>query len=131
MSTDVELARAAQQGDSTSLGLLLERHRHALHALALGIPRQGPDAEDADQETCLIALGSIEHLHRPEAVGPWRRGIARNASRRRITRRGPDVSLADAEYLADPGALMAGAEELIDRRALRDWMWTAFAVPAK
>jgi RNA polymerase sigma-70 factor (ECF subfamily) len=34
MPSDAELARAAQSGDSVSLGILLERHRAPLYALA-------------------------------------------------------------------------------------------------
>ena len=34
---DATLARAAQAGDATSLGLLFERHRARLHAVAVGM----------------------------------------------------------------------------------------------
>ena len=69
MLSEVELARAAQNGDATSLGLLLERHRAALYALALRILGRGPEAQDAVQDAFVVALSSIERLREPEAVG--------------------------------------------------------------
>ncbi len=41
MLGDAELVRAAQRGDAASLGLLLERHRAPLYALALRILGHG------------------------------------------------------------------------------------------
>src|SRR5215204_4904793 len=61
--SDVELARAAQNGDAASLGALLERHDPPLYALALRILGRGPEAQDAVQDAFLIALSS----HRPAA----------------------------------------------------------------
>jgi len=40
--SDAELVRAAQRGDATSLGILLERHRTPLYGLALQILGRGP-----------------------------------------------------------------------------------------
>ena len=57
---DAELARAAQGGDAASLGILLERHRAPLHALALRFLGHGPDVQDAVQEAFLIALRTID-----------------------------------------------------------------------
>jgi Sigma-70 region 2 len=57
--SDAELARAAQGGDATSLGILLERHRAPLYAVALRMLGHGPHAEDAIQDAFLIALRSI------------------------------------------------------------------------
>src|ERR687886_1720188 len=85
--SDVELARAAQNGDAASVGVLLERHRAALYALALRILGRGPEAQDAVQETFLIALNSIDRLREPEAVGGWGRGILRNVCLRGVRER--------------------------------------------
>jgi hypothetical protein len=40
--SDAELVRTAQRGDATSLGILLERHRAPLRALALRFLGHGP-----------------------------------------------------------------------------------------
>jgi hypothetical protein len=40
--SDAQLARAAQSGDAANLGVLLERHRAPLYALALRFLGYGP-----------------------------------------------------------------------------------------
>src|SRR4051794_13943778 len=69
---DAELVRAAQNGDATSLGLLLERHRAALYALALRFLGRRPEAQEADQSTFLIALniGRNDRNRRPSCQWP-------------------------------------------------------------
>jgi DNA-directed RNA polymerase specialized sigma24 family protein len=57
--SDAELVRTAQGGDAASLGILLERHRAPLYALALRFLGYGPDAQDAVQDAFLIALRAI------------------------------------------------------------------------
>jgi RNA polymerase sigma-70 factor, ECF subfamily len=82
--SDAELVRMAQGGDVTSLGTLLERHRAPLHALALRMLGHAPQAQDAVQDTFLIALRNIERLREPEAVGGWLRAVLRNVCLERI-----------------------------------------------
>jgi RNA polymerase sigma-70 factor (ECF subfamily) len=55
MLSDADLVRAAQGGDATSLGLLLERYRAALYGQALGILGYGPQAEDAVHDAFVVA----------------------------------------------------------------------------
>ena len=66
---DAELVRAAQSGDATGLGFVLERHQTSLYAIALRILGRGPEAQDAVQTTFLINLNDIGSLREPEAVG--------------------------------------------------------------
>lgn len=82
--SDVELIRAAQRSDAVSLGILLERHRALLHALALRMLGREPQAQDAVQDVFVIAVSSIERLREPEAVGAWLRGILRNVCLMRL-----------------------------------------------
>ncbi len=125
--SDVQLVRAAQGGDVTSLGILLERHRAPLHALALRMLGHAPQAQDAVQDAFLIALRNIERLREPEAVGGWLRAILRNVCLERI-RQGPGEILFD-ELTGQPERepYEPSAEEAIDRLALRDWVWTALS----
>ena len=68
---DAALVRAAQAGDIAGLGALLERHRSRLHAIAVSILGHGPQAEDAVQDTFLIALRRIGELRDPAAARAW------------------------------------------------------------
>jgi RNA polymerase sigma factor (sigma-70 family) len=122
---DAELVRAAQNSDAASLGILLERYRVALYALALRILGHGPQAQDAVQDTFLIALGNIDRLREPEAVGGWLRGILRNVCLRRLRERRGKVLFEERPQRVEERSFESSAEEAIDRLALREWVWAA------
>ena len=121
---DAALTRAAQAGDVTALGLLLQEQHAGMRAVALSILGPGPDAEDALQEAALMALRSIGDVREPQAVGAWLRTIVRNRCR--------DM-LRDARWLTpiDECELLPGVdsgadpERLLESHAMRDWLWTA------
>ncbi len=126
MLSDAELARAAQSGDAASFGILLERHRAPLYALALRFLGHGPDAQDAVQDAFLIALRMIDRLRKPEAVGGWLRGILRNVCLRRLReRRQGEIPFDELPRRVEPGFLESSVEEAIDRLAMREWVWSA------
>ena len=124
--SDADLVRMAQRGDAASLGVLLERHRAPLNALALGLLGHGPDAQDAVQDAYLNALRKIGQLKEPEAAGAWLRAIVRNVCLSRLRERRDGVPLAElveSQDLKEPRE--SSAEEYIDHLALREWVWTA------
>ncbi len=127
MQSDAELVRAAQRGDSTSLGLLLERYRAPLYGLALQLLGRRADAQDAVHDTFLVALCKLDQVREPAAVGGWLHMVLRNACRIRL-RAGCREALFDEfpPYL-EARSPEPSAEERIDRLALRDWVWTALA----
>ena len=98
--SDRDLARAAQGGVAAALGLLFERHRARLYAHALQHLGHGPDAQDAVQDTFVIAIRRIGGL--------------------RGTRDVPMAAFPD-----EAGPSDETPEAAIDALALRDWMWTA------
>ena len=124
MLSDAELVRTAQGGDATSLGILLERHRAPLHALALRFLGHGCDAQDAVQDAFLIALRTVDRLREPEAVGWWLRGILRNVCLRRLRERKQGEILFGEELprRVEWGFLESSVEEAIDRMAMREWV---------
>ncbi len=125
--SDAELVRATQNGDAASLGILLKRHRGSLHALALRILGRSPEAQDAVQDTFLIALREIEQVRDPEAVGGWLRTVLRNVCLRKL-RKGREVLLLDEpSWRLEREPSEPSAEEAVDRLALREWVWTALA----
>ncbi len=121
---DADLVRAAREGDPAGLGVLLERHRSRLHAVAVGMLGHGPQAEDAVQDAFVIALRRIGELREPSAARAWLTAIAVNVCRARLRR--PSIEVA----AADPGEARAvptlrPVEEAVERAALRDWVWAA------
>jgi RNA polymerase sigma factor (sigma-70 family) len=115
---DVELVRAAQSGEVAAVGVLIERHRAAMRAVALSVLGYGPEAEDAVQDASLIALRRIGDVRQAESVGAWLRMIVRNVCRARLR------SAVSMTPFPELGAA-EGPEEIIDRHAMRDWLWRA------
>jgi RNA polymerase sigma factor (sigma-70 family) len=123
--SDEELARAAQGGDVVSLGILLERHRAPLYALALRVLGHRPQqAQDVVQDVFVVALSTIEGLREPKAVGGWLRAILRNVCLMQLREHRGEVPFDElpAGHGKDPES---SAEESIDRLAMREWVWTA------
>jgi RNA polymerase sigma factor (sigma-70 family) len=121
--SDAELVRAAWSGDATALGSLLARHRAGMRAVALSLLGYGPDADDAVQDACLVALGHVGDLRDPDAVGPWLRTVVRNACLMRL-RQSRTVPLDGPTVLTLP-TREPGPDEVVERQALRDWVWHA------
>jgi RNA polymerase sigma-70 factor, ECF subfamily len=120
--SDAALVRAAQAGDTAGLGALLERHRARLHAIAVSVVGHGPAAEDAVQETFLIALRRIGDLRDPAAARAWLAAILVNVCRGELRRPSARVEAGVPSWeLAGPDT----ASRAIEDGALRDWVWTA------
>jgi RNA polymerase sigma factor (sigma-70 family) len=123
LAADLLLVRDAQAGDVAALGVLLERHRPAMLAVALGVLGRPSDAEDAVQDATLTALGRIQDLRDPGAIGPWLKMIVRNCCRMHVRANLP-VPVGDplpASRLAE----MADPALLLEDHAARDWVWHA------
>jgi RNA polymerase sigma-70 factor (ECF subfamily) len=92
-----------------------------MQAVALSLLGYSPDAQDAVQDAMLVALQRLDDLRDPSAAGAWFRAVARNACRMRLRAARPT-------FASDPldATIVSGEpspEELLDRHALRDWVW--------
>lgn len=123
LPSDADLARAAQAGDAASVGALLSRHQARLLAVALTMLREPADAEDAVQESAVIALTRIGDLRDPAAVGPWLRAIVRSCCLMRLRAR-PPLPADDIEAIARPDASLDPAR-ILEQHATSDWVWHA------
>ena len=119
---DATLVRAAQAGDATGLGVLLERHRARLHAVAVGMLGHGPDAEDAVQDAFLIALKRITELREPAAARGWLLAVVVNVCRAQLRRPAHEQPVDEP---VEPGGALDTVAQSVERSALRDWIWTA------
>jgi RNA polymerase sigma-70 factor (ECF subfamily) len=127
MLSEIELVRAAQDGDVASLGILLERHRAPLHATALRLLGHGEEAKDAVQDAFLIALRTIDQVRDPEAIGGWLRTVLRNVCLRNL-KKSKEVMVPDeSAWPLEQQFMESSVEEIIDGLALRDWVWTALS----
>lgn len=123
LPSDADLARAAQAGDAASVGALLSRHQARLLGVALTMLREPADAEDAVQESAVIALIRIGDLRDPAAVGPWLRAIVRSCCLMRLRAR-PPLPAGDIEAIARPDASLDPAR-ILEQHATSDWVWHA------
>lgn len=114
---DAALTRAAQAGEVTALGLLLERHRAGMRAVALSILGPGPDVDDVVQDAAVTALRRVGDVRDPAAVGAWLRMIVRNASRSLLRSSVPAQPIDDLHLPATD----AGPERWLEQHAMRDW----------
>jgi RNA polymerase sigma-70 factor (ECF subfamily) len=124
-STDEDLTRRAQAGETAALGLLLARHQAPMRAVAMSVLGYGPDAEDAVQDAALTALRRIGDVRDPAAVGAWLRAIVRNASRMRLRDTRETPGLDGLDHLRLPDHEASHPEEFIEQHAMRDWIWDA------
>ena len=79
--TDEQLVRKALQGDGRAFEALVRRHMKSAYAVALSELADGRDAEDAVQDSFILALERLEDCRDPAAFGPWMRQIVRNRAR--------------------------------------------------
>jgi RNA polymerase sigma-70 factor (ECF subfamily) len=122
-TAELLLVRDAQAGDMAALGVLLDRYRPAMLAVALGVLGRPSDAEDAVQDAMLTALGRIQDLRDPGAAGPWLKMIVRNCCRMHVR---ANLPVPVADQLPVPRlAEAADPALLLEDHAARDWVWHA------
>ena len=122
-AAEFQLVSDAQAGDVAALSALLERYRPAMLAVALSVLGRPSDAEDAVQDAMLAALGRIEDLRDPGAIGPWLKMIVRNCCRMHVRASLP-VPVAEPLPVSRP-AEAADPAVLLEDHAARDWVWHA------
>ena len=85
-SSEGELVRLALKGDERAFGSLVERYQRAAYAVAYSVTGRHEDAEDAAQESFLVALRRLEECRNPDRFGGWLMTIVRNRSKNLIRR---------------------------------------------
>jgi RNA polymerase sigma-70 factor (ECF subfamily) len=76
--SDSDLVRRARKGDEIAFGWLVERYQRPAYAVALSVTGRHEDAEDAAQESFLVALDRLDECRSPERFGGWLMTIVRN-----------------------------------------------------
>jgi RNA polymerase sigma-70 factor (ECF subfamily) len=99
---DQELLEAAQNGDESAFGRLIDAHRSELHAHCYRMLGSTHDAEDALQDAMLRAWRGLPRFEGRSAVRSWLYRIATNACLDIIARRPKRVLPVDYGPPADP-----------------------------
>ncbi len=134
----VDLVRAAQAGNRDAFGVLFQRYRAGIVALAMQRVRNADEADELAQDVFVQALQKIDQLRVPEAFGGWLRRIVHRMAINRMTRHvaatacdpsvleatcysrydSPDDGAIDREEAADVRAAVARLGQL-DRQTLQ------------
>ena len=83
---DSELVLRARRGEELALSMLIDRYQKSAYALALSVTGRHEDAQDAAQESFLVALDRLDECRDPGKFGGWLMTIVRNRSRNLIRR---------------------------------------------
>ncbi len=83
---DGELVQRARRGDERAFGLLVQKYGRAAYAVAYSVTGRREEAEDAAQESFLVALQRLEECRSPERFAGWLMTIVRNRSRNLVRR---------------------------------------------
>lgn len=116
VQTEVELIRAARQGDSSAFAELLRPQYQAAFRVAYGLLHDIAEAEDAVQEAAFKAWRRLGNLREGASLRPWFLAIVANQCRTVTRNRWWSVVKAEAPERQGPPADIAAAVDL--RRAL-------------
>ena len=121
---DKELVGRARRGDTEAFGALVGRYMRAAYAVALSVTRKHEDAEDAAQESFLVALERLDECRSPERFAGWLMTIVRNRSRNLLRRE----ALRDSDPVPETASHRGPAPDRVtERRELRGRLMDALA----
>lgn len=112
-NSDAELLAAHVAGDPEAFGVLVERHRDRLWAVALQTMRSREDAADALQDAYLSAFRRAGTFRGDAAVTTWLHRVVVNACLDRIRRNQVRAAVAlpeDVDRVAELGAVDDGQD---------------------
>jgi RNA polymerase sigma factor (sigma-70 family) len=109
LSGDERLARRAAAGDRQAFAAIYRRYQAELYRFCLAIVGNGPDAQDALQNTMVQALRALPGERRQVKLKPWLYRVARNESINVIRGRRPTDDL-DPDQVVDGGEITGSVE---------------------
>lgn len=122
--SDGDLVRRARQGEDRAYGALVERYMRSAYAVAFSVIRRHEDAEDAVQESLVVALERLEECRNPEKFAGWLMTIVRNRSRNLIRRE----ALRETDEVPESASTRRpGPDRVTEHRELRELLTEAMA----
>lgn len=118
------LLDAALSGDRASFEGIYDRYGDRIHDFCWSMLRDRDAAAVAVRDIFVIAARRLGRLHRHSSLRPWLYAIARRRVLRRLRGRG---RLAGGRDVAQVPVLATDGEDPVDKRALRDLVWSAVA----
>ena len=94
-ASDLDLARAAAEGDGAAFAALLDRHYDRLFGLCLRLTGARAEAEDLVQDICLALPAKLRGFRGEAQVTTWLWRVAVNAAHDRRRRRATHARAAE------------------------------------
>jgi RNA polymerase sigma factor (sigma-70 family) len=113
--TEIEAPLAERRADG--LAPVYDRYAPALHAYCRSLLGEPADADDAVQDTFIIAAAELDGLPDPGRLRPWLYAVARNECRDRLRSRALAARPDAAEELTDETVDLAADAERAQLRA--------------
>ncbi len=105
-NNDIQLVRAAQDGDKRAFAQLIEKYENRVYNLARKMMRDPQDAEDVLQETFISVYKHLSDFQGDASFSTWLYRIATNASLMKLRgRKPPSLSLDEPAETDDASAL--------------------------
>jgi RNA polymerase sigma-70 factor (ECF subfamily) len=121
---DASLVLRARTGEERAFGALVARYMRSAYAVAMSVTGRHEDAEDAAQESFLVALQRLEECRSPERFGGWLMTIVRNRSRNLVRRE----SLRESDPVPDAASGRGPTPDRVTERVeLRERLEDALA----
>jgi RNA polymerase sigma-70 factor (ECF subfamily) len=114
-SSLAKLVRAAQAGDRTAFGALVEQFQATVYAIGLRRLGNTSDALELTQEVFLHVLRRIDQLREPERFAGWLRQVAVRMAINRATRNVAPMSVEVSILEGASGASSEPIDQLISR----------------
>jgi RNA polymerase sigma factor (sigma-70 family) len=124
MRTDAELVAGVLAGDREAFAAVYDRYADRLYDFCASVLRDRHEAEDAVQDTFVLAAQRLTQLNDPERLRPWLYAVARSVALRKARTRKRVVLDTEVGDMVDPDA---GPQRKAELSALRDLVWSAAA----
>jgi RNA polymerase sigma factor (sigma-70 family) len=115
---DRQMVAAIVAGQSDGLAAAYDRYAPALYAYCRSLLGEPADADDAVQDTFIIAAAKLGGLRDPGRLRPWLYAVARNECRRRLRSRALSAPLDEAGEVTDATVDLGADAERAELRAL-------------
>jgi RNA polymerase sigma-70 factor (ECF subfamily) len=135
LSSEDELIRLAQSGDTDAFCLLAEAYERRIYSLAFHYCRERQDAEDLSQEVWLKAYAALPRFRYESSFYTWLRKITINCflnhRRARLShwrKETPDTAaIGEHEIQSEAGASLVGFESTLQNRLVVEEVMQALA----
>ncbi|MGD2067346.1 MAG: sigma-70 family RNA polymerase sigma factor [Gemmatimonadota bacterium] len=122
--SDAALVERTRRGETRAFGRLVGRYQRAAYSVAYSVTGKHEDAEDAAQESFIVALERLDECRNPDRFAGWLMTIVRNRSRNLVRHE----TLRRTEAVPESASTRrAGPDRVTENRELGELLEEAIA----